>query len=245
MGIVEAIQRVMRELPAEARVNKKRPARVDKVARPAPFKPFVMKTKAVGITGAPKAGATELEKHGWYRLTDSFVVEQPRANVWRFLADLPRIASCMPGARLTESDGHNLKGEMRVVFGPIRASFAGVATSKRDDANFAGVLEGGGSDAKSASRVKGQVSYRLVEIDGNTRIELALEYHVQGSLAQFGRSGLVKDFSRRLIAEFARNLADELAGQRRDNKPSELRAGGLIWSVLWSRIKGLFGSKTP
>jgi len=249
MGIVKAILRVMREVPADARLSKTRPARVDEGVRPAAFKPFATRTES-GAAATPRAGAAEeLKKQGWYRLTDSFVVDRPRAEAWRILADLPRMASCMPGARLIESDGHNLKGEIRVAFGPIRAGFTGVATSKRDDANFAGILEGGGSDAKSGSRAKGQVSYRLVESDGGarTRAELALEYHIQGTLAQFGRSGLVKDFARRLVAEFAHNLADELAGGRRDaaGKPTELRATGLIWSVLWSRMKGLFGVKNP
>jgi len=248
MGIVNAIQRVLREVPASARLGKMA-TRTNGAERRTAFQPFAAKSQAHDAAATARAGTKEeLNRQGWYRLTDSFVVDKPRAEVWRFLSDLPRMAACMPGAHLSESKGRSLKGEMRVAFGPIRAGFAGTATSKLDDKTFTGMLEGGGSDTKSGSRAKGQVSYRLVEIDGGVRtcVELALDYHLQGTLAQFGRSGLVKDFASRLIAEFSRNLADELAGRRRGtaSAPRELHATGLIWSVLWSRFKGLFVSKS-
>jgi carbon-monoxide dehydrogenase small subunit len=248
MGIVNAIQRVMREMPAERRLGKKAPAApaAAAAASPAAFRPFAARP-APRVPAAAHAHAAEAQPgKGWSRLTDSFTVARPRAEVWRLFADLPRMASCMPGARLAESDGRNLKGELRVAFGPIRAGFAGSAAVGRDEPNFSGTVSGGGSDARSGSRAKGQVSYRLLESEGGaaTRVELALDYQLQGALAQFARPGLVKDFASRLIAEFAGNLADELSGSRREGEaaaPRELRAGSVIWSVLWARIKRWLG----
>jgi carbon-monoxide dehydrogenase small subunit len=249
MGIVNAVQRVMRELPAETRLSNATAVRMDKVTRPGAFQPFITKEEARTYASVPRGeeATEELKKQGWHRLTDSFLVERPLAEVWNLLANLPRLAACMPGAHIIESDGRNIKGEMRVAFGPIRARFTGTATVQRDDAHFRGILEGGGSDAKSGSRAKGQVIYRLAESkDGkNTRVEVTLDYQLQGALAQFSRPSLIKDFLNRLISEFANNLADELAGRKRSSRgSSELRATGLIWSVLWLRIKRWFGTSS-
>jgi carbon-monoxide dehydrogenase small subunit len=244
MGIVNAIQRVMRELPIEARLGKTPLLPRVALAIPATLEPVTSSIKANSTAIAPESGQREyLRTQSWSRLTESFEIDRPRSEVWQLFADLPRITACLPGARLTESDGRNLKGEMRVTFGPMRVGFAGTATISRDDESFTGVLEGAGSDAKNSSRAKGQVSYHLMESNGGTRVELAVEYQVQGTLAQFSRPGLVKDFASRLIAAFAHNLANELAGAYRDasTPPRDLHAMGIIWSVLWSRFKRWFG----
>ncbi len=244
MGIVNAVQRVLREVPAEQRVT--RPVFQSAVAGSVPFKPFTpVAEKQTAVQ--PRQSATrpakeaELSK-GWNRLTDSFSVARSRAETWQLFSDLPRMASCMPGASLEETDGHNLKGQMRIAFGPIKAGFSGVATIERNDETFTGVLEGGGNDVSSGSRAKGRVTYQLLSADDDksTVVDLTLEFQLQGALAQFGRSGLVKDFASRLIATFAKNLADELEGRQRSpgDKGAELRITDVIWSIVASRLKG-------
>jgi carbon-monoxide dehydrogenase small subunit len=75
-----------------------------------------------------------------------------------------------------------------------------------------------------------------------TRIEIQLRYNLVGPLAQFSRSGLVKDFAQRLMVEFAKNLNERITRPEAPRRQAELRAGALFLSVMWQRIKRLFGA---
>jgi carbon-monoxide dehydrogenase small subunit len=70
-----------------------------------------------------------------------------------------------------------------------------------------------------------------------------VEYDLQGPLAQFSRSGLARDFAGRVVAEFAANLNRALgAGEAQAaTAPRPLNVLGLLWSLIWSRAKALFG----
>ncbi len=238
VGIVNGIQRVMREVPAEIRCGKHRPSLpIPDVATP--FRTFAARAEAPTQPPKPSAWVDPASAKGWSRMTDHFFIAAPRSDVWALFADIPRVARCMPGAELVASDGGNLKGNLLVAFGPIKASFTGAATVERDDAIFVGMIRGGGSDKRGGSRAKGQVSYRLVDerAGSSTRVEIALEYQLRGPLAQFGRSGLVKDFARRLIAQFASNLSADFAGRPVVAAARSIKVGALFWSLLrnWSK----------
>ncbi|MFI5023365.1 MAG: 2Fe-2S iron-sulfur cluster-binding protein [Alphaproteobacteria bacterium] len=246
MGIVNALLRVLREMPVEARLGKTSAPLVPAAAAAKPFESFAAKPDVPAAAAAsPAAAWDQPPETGWTRITDCFGLALALQEAWLLLGDLPRLARAMPGAELTASDGANLEGRMRVAFGPIKASFAGKAAIERDAATMTGVLRGGGSDEHGGSRAKGRVAYRLLpEASGQaTRVELALDYQLQGPLAQFARVGLVRDFAARLIAEFARNLEASLArkGESAEAPVAPLRAGALFWSVLWARLKRLLG----
>ena len=207
-----------------------------------PFRPFDAladgRNSAASSTSATQPAAGK----GWLRIDDHFVIAGPRRRGRKFFADIPRVARCMPGAELISNDGRNLVGNVRVAFGPIKASFSGVASVERNDADFSGVVRGGGNDAKGGSRARGQVIYRLVDQGANsTRVNLSLEFQLQGPLAQFGRAGLVKDFASRLVAQFARNLSADLSGKPADGDRTAITAGAMLWSILWGLIRGRSG----
>lgn len=243
VGIVRSILRVIRELPAELRSH-------TSVAKPAavvrPYRPFVVEPAQKSVAQVPLPADAASGANGT-SFAEHFMVESPRAVVWALLGDVPRMVRCMPGAELLSVDGRDIKGVMRVTFGPIKASFEGVATHERNDATHMGTLSGGGSDDKRGSRVKGKVAYRLTEQqDASTRVDISLMYQLQGPLAQFGRSGLVRDFSRRLIAQFAGNLAAELRGDpTRAHSRERINVGAMLWSMLWGRLKSLWSRKPP
>ncbi|RZL85786.1 MAG: carbon monoxide dehydrogenase [Variovorax sp.] len=174
----------------------------------------------------------------------SFKVPYPADAVWKFMADLPAVAGCLPGAELTEHVEDRVKGRVAIKFGPMSASFNGAARLERNDAARSAVLKGAGQDSISKSRANGDVSYRMVEIDARTtKVEVDLLYSLQGPLAQFSRSGLVKDFVGRLIQEFGKNVTLRMDPNRSTDlplPPAKLNAFSLGMSVMWSRIKRLF-----
>ncbi|WP_370877946.1 xanthine dehydrogenase family Fe-S subunit [Variovorax boronicumulans] len=173
-----------------------------------------------------------------------FDVPYPADQVWEFMGDLPAVASCLPGATIESHEGERVKGTIAIKFGPMSAAFAGAARLERDDAARRAVLRGAGQDSLSKSRTQGDITYRLETLTaGNTRVHVDMIYALQGPLAQFSRSGLVKDFVRRMVADFGKQITRRLGGQTvasHETQPT-VSVAGMMWSVLWSRIRGWFG----
>jgi carbon-monoxide dehydrogenase small subunit len=199
---------------------------------------------AASAPPSPPPAAPDENRKGWSRMEDSFSVDFSPDQVWAFMADVHALASCLPGAEVAESDGRTVKGGIKIKFGPIAAAFNGSASLERDDANRAGTLRGAGTDTISKSRAKGDIGYRVVGLEnGGARVEITLEHMLQGPLAQFSRSGLVKDFVARMIADFGRNLAARMGGTAADALPSsEISVVATLLSIVWARIKRLFGA---
>jgi carbon-monoxide dehydrogenase small subunit len=171
-----------------------------------------------------------------------FDVPFPVDRVWAFMADLPAVASCLPGATIEEQQGERVKGTISVKFGPMRAAFNGAARLDRDDAAMRAVFRGAGQDTLSRSRANGDIVYQVEEGEGGARVRVELAYSLQGPLAQFSRSGLVQDFVRRMIADFGRNVAARMAGAE-GGEPAQasFNASSMFFHVLWARVKRWFG----
>jgi aerobic carbon-monoxide dehydrogenase small subunit len=178
----------------------------------------------------------------------SFTVNHPLDEVWRFFADVPAVASCLPGASVEGgTSGRTVRGKMRVKVGPISPEFHGIAEIERNDADHTGTIRGSGQDANSSSATRGVITYRLSDAgSGTTRVDLSVGYRLTGPLAQFSRSDLMKDIAGRLVAVFAQNVEARLSGSDAPLHPAaELGAASLFFSVVASRIKArlrrLFG----
>ncbi|WP_442284524.1 xanthine dehydrogenase family Fe-S subunit [Variovorax sp. M-6] len=173
-----------------------------------------------------------------------FDVPYPLNQVWEFMGDLPAVASCLPGATIDSHEGERVKGTIAIKFGPMSAAFAGAARLERDAAAKRAVLRGAGQDSLSKSRTQGDITYRLEALSAdNTRVHVDMIYALQGPLAQFSRSGLVKDFVRRMVADFGRQITRRLGGQTAaPNVPQPtVSISGMMWSVLWNRIRSWLG----
>ncbi|HXP73807.1 MAG TPA: 2Fe-2S iron-sulfur cluster-binding protein [Stellaceae bacterium] len=238
VGIVNAVASVAsRQAEPAARAAVAPPKAA---ARPAPVQSA---PAAPPRAEPPAASAPETVREGWTRIDESFVIAAPPATVWQALADFPKVAACLPGAELTEHDARAVKGRLRVKLGPMAASFAGSATVQRDETAMTGIAKGAGTDSGSRSRTRGELAYRLTPEAGGrqTRVAVTVDYDLQGPLAQFSRSNLARDFAGRVVAEFAANLNRALgAGDAQPAAaPQSLNALGLLWSVIWSRLKQL------
>uniref|UniRef100_UPI004039FAEF xanthine dehydrogenase family Fe-S subunit n=1 Tax=Variovorax sp. BK018 TaxID=3450241 RepID=UPI004039FAEF len=173
-----------------------------------------------------------------------FDVPHPVDRVWAFMGDLPAVASCLPGATIDSHEGEKVKGTIAIKFGPMSAAFAGAALLERDDAARRAVLRGAGQDSLSKSRTQGDITYRLEALTADsTRVHVDMIYALQGPLAQFSRSGLVKDFVRRMVADFGKQISRRLSGQAAsvDESQPTVSMAAMMWSVLWNRIRGWLG----
>jgi carbon-monoxide dehydrogenase small subunit len=176
----------------------------------------------------------------------SFTVHFPREQVWDMFGRVADVASCLPGASLIgEPAPDHVKGQIRVKVGPIAAEFRGDAWIERDFSTYSGRITGAGSDTRSSSTTRGMISYRLLPAGNgqSTEVAMTIGYALTGMLAQFGRSGIVKDVAARLIAAFAKNLEAQLAGKAGADLPAKgasLNAVSLILAVIAGRLRRLF-----
>jgi carbon-monoxide dehydrogenase small subunit len=78
------------------------------------------------------------------------------------------------------------------------------------------------------------ISYRVLPGpgEGTTRVELQVGYTLKGTLAQFGRPGLVRDLAARITADFATNLEARLAGKPPAATASSLNPLSLLAHLL-------------
>ena len=161
-------------------------------------------------------------------------------RLWRLLEDTKTAAACIPGAHIDQFDGREMTGRVRIAFGPIKADFAGTATVERDDATRQAVILGGGTDALSRTSAKARITYR-VGADGAdaARLVIGMDYSVQGPLAQFSRSELVRSLVRQMLHEFGRNLEAMASGKSVTPAPA---AGLNAFALLWRWLLSLFGS---
>lgn len=173
-----------------------------------------------------------------------FDVPFPLEQVWQFMGDLPAVASCLPGATIDSHEDEKVKGSIAIKFGPMSAAFVGAARLERDNGAKRAILRGAGQDSLSKSRAQGDITYELQAVGANsTRVQINMVYALQGPLAQFSRSGLVKDFVGRMVADFGKQVARRLGGQvvsPNDAQPS-ISMAAMMWSVLWNRVRGWFG----
>ncbi len=255
LGIVKAVSRVVEaqrlRVASSASASQRAAEGPEDVARQSedPIR-FIPAAPEVAARSGEPSGTTLAKgpaRHGWTHFEESFVISAGPPSVWRALADYPMVAACLPGAELTEYDERSLKGRLRVRLGPISASFAGSATVQRNEAAMTVSIKGAGSDSGSRSRTRGELDCGLAPEDGGrqTRVAVAIEYDLQGPLAQFSRSGLAREFGRRVVAEFAANLNARLGDRNGAGSPPRAKASldifRLLWSALRHHVKRWFG----
>ena len=147
-------------------------------------------------------------------IKQNFVVSQSLPTVWDFFHDVPSVAKCLPGAEyLGTTDDGSLKGKVSAKVGPFQASFEGEAKVTYDEETRRVEFEGKGVDRKGASRGKMSMLCKLLAEGNATRIDVLADVQLSGSIAQFGRTGLITEIANQLVGEFVRNAETELGSR--------------------------------
>ena len=197
------------------------------------------------------------------QLENSFTVGAPPDRVFAYLLDVNKIVGCVPGAELSEVvDPTTFKGKVKIKVGPITVAYNGTARiTDRDDANHGATLEADGRETTGpgSARAKARMS---VEADGaGSIVKIVTEYSVAGRVAQFGR-GVMEDVSRRIVTDMAACIKANVEAAEPGASPGggpgaaenvaappaavskPVNAFGLLFSVLWARLRGVFGAKS-
>lgn len=180
------------------------------------------------------------------KIQHEFTVERPVRQVWEFFQDVPSVADCLPGAELKEDKGNNqYAGVVSVKLGPMTTTFEGEATISPDAEARKASIDGKGVDKRGGSRGQVKVEYALAETgSGSTTVNIDADVTLSGPAAQFGRTGLVNEISKRLISEFVACLEGKLAATSTEAaaevRAANVNAVALFFSSLWAWIRKLF-----
>jgi carbon monoxide dehydrogenase subunit G len=167
------------------------------------------------------------------------VIAVPVAATWRVVTDPARLASALPGASLEPTpDGANYRGRMRIKFGPVLAEYAGIAQIEElDDDRYVVVFRVHGREVRGQGSATATIRNTLARDERGTRLLIDTELSVSGIAAQLGH-GMIEDVSATLLAEFARRLEADVAGNATSSAetPAALDLGNAAGAALRRRL---------
>lgn len=146
-------------------------------------------------------------------ISKTFSVAAPIDKVWRFLIDPEKVASCLPGASITERiDEVTYAGEMAVKVGPVSAKYKGkIKFENLDEENYTVEITGSGQDIRGKGGADMRMVNKLVATDTGTDATVTSRVNVTGILAQFGR-GMIEAVSDEMFDKFTQRMKEELEG---------------------------------
>lgn len=180
---------------------------------------------------------------------------------WAVLSNIHELATCMPGAQITEDiDATHYKGSVRVKVGPAVAAFAGtIDVLTLDPATRTLKMMGKGAD-KSGSSASMELTATLVPAEnGHSTLQGHAEVIVNGKFAQFG-GRMMTSVSDMILAQFAevfsqkaqalQGAAAPIGGAEPAPAPSapvvakEFNALAFMWAMIRKFFADLFRRKS-
>jgi carbon monoxide dehydrogenase subunit G len=158
-------------------------------------------------------------------IKNEFEVAEPVEKVWQFFGNIPQVATCLPGAALTEDLGdEKYKGTVAIRMGPVRMRFAGTADiTERDEAAKRVVVHASGADEKGRGPAAMVVTATLTRAGRGTKVAVAQDLQLSGAAAQYGR-GMISDVSSVLMRDFATNMQDRIQRIERGESIEQITA---------------------
>ncbi|MCY4194958.1 MAG: SRPBCC family protein [bacterium] len=145
-------------------------------------------------------------------MSNEIEVNAPAGDVWAAFNDVERIAPCLPGAQLTEIEGEEYRGLVKVKVGPVNAQYKGKATFvERDEDAMKVVILAEGRETRGQGNASAQITAMVESLgDDRTRVGVATDLKITGKVAQIGRN-LIPDVSAKIMDQFAHNLEEMLS----------------------------------
>jgi uncharacterized protein len=147
------------------------------------------------------------------KLDQSFTVDAPPDVVWEALIDVERVAPCLPGADITGRDDDGAyQGTFTVKLGPTTASYRGrLRMDAVDEEARRATMRARGTDRRGQGAANATIVSTVRPEGSGSAVDVDTDFTITGRLARFGRSGMIEDISRRLLADFAACLQQRLA----------------------------------
>ena len=180
------------------------------------------------------------------------------AATWSVLCDIDAVASCMPGAKITERvDDTHYKGTVTVRLGPANLAFKGEIEVKTVDASTRTLqLLAKGTDSTGGSAASLDLTARVDDAGGGQSALVGTsEASINGKAAAFG-GRMMETVADQVLTQFGANFATRVAAQvppATATPPAptpapaaparDLDGLALAWAVIKSWLRGLFTRK--
>ena len=196
-------------------------------------------------------------------LQETFKVLAPIDRVWQFMMDPENVASCMPGASLTELiDDKNFIGSVKVKIGAITAKYSGtIAYTTADESQHLLVMLVEAKE-KGGGTVSGTITTKLAALSATeTEVQCESSVDMTGRIVQVGR-GMIEGVAGQIIGKFVNNVKTLLeveatavaatdaepgavppapaAPPKLDDKDDAINIVAVVWKVVWDAITGFF-----
>ena len=150
------------------------------------------------------------------RFEERVEVPTGKADVWRFLWDVERVAKCMPGCQeVREVSPERYEVVIEERMGPFKIRFdmeVEVLERREEELVRLGVQ---GSDRKLGTSSRGELEVHLEGLDsGSTALDIAADIQVTGKVASLGQAA-IKRKAQDVVQKFAEALAAELQAEPR------------------------------
>jgi uncharacterized protein len=158
-------------------------------------------------------------------IRNDFEVAEPVEKVWQFFENIPQVASCLPGAELTEDLGdEKYKGKVAVRMGPVRLQFAGTADiTERDEKARRLVVHASGAEERGRGQASMVVTATLTPAGRGTKVDVTQDLQLSGAAATYGR-GMISDVTSVLMHDFSANMQDRISRLERGESAEQLAA---------------------
>ena len=142
----------------------------------------------------------------------SATIAAPKAKVWDFLMDVPRVSQCVPGVQdVKPLDADNFEGTLKIRVGPISLSLVGKITMEQRDAS-AGKAEmvAQASDRKVGGAVQAKMGMQLDELGpSESKLTISTNANVMGKIGEFGQP-VIRKKAEQMMAEFTENVKKQV-----------------------------------
>jgi uncharacterized protein len=141
-------------------------------------------------------------------IDDSFTVDAPVDRVWTLLEDIPKVATCIPNAEITEVvDDKTYRAKVSVKVGPVSVGYkATIHVESFDETTHTASFRIQGDELRGRGGVKAAVTSQAIAENGKTRVTLHTDAQISGIVASVG-GRLIESVAKKTIGEFAANLA--------------------------------------
>ena len=185
-----------------------------------------------------------------------FPLDGSVSDAWNLLENIEQVASCMPGAEITETvDENNFKGSVKVKIGPMHVAFNGdIAVQEINPGEHQIHLIAKGQDSKGTSSASMDLtaSVRTGE-SGASELTGDADVTVNGKLANFG-GRMMTQVADQILGQFADNFSSKLEARAASEDPAqtasepqpqvqEINGLKFAWQALIGFIKSFFTSK--
>lgn len=168
------------------------------------------------------------------------VTGAPQAVVLQF-ADVPLMASFMPGASVDEPTDGSYPAKLIASFGPKKIAFKGTLTNRVDRETLTGELVGQASADVRGARMAVTMKYQLAPAGASTtEVRLESEAQLTGVLAEFAKAGGVI-VAEALIAEFAKGFSAHMQALSTGDRPAAPKAEATLsmWTLVVAMLQQL------